>query len=283
MPVVSVRAPAKVNLFLEVVRRRPDGYHDILTVFLKIGLYDTLYLQRVASGITVVCDHPDVPADERNIVWQAAQRLQQEIGTTQGVRIRITKRIPVGAGLGGGSSDAAALLRHLPRLWGAKIPETTLVRLAAGLGADVPFFLLPETAAVGRGRGDVLQPIDVRGHIWLVVVDPGIFVSTREVYQGLGECLTKRRNDVRILIRALKDADAAGLSPYLFNRLEQVVFERHPQVRTLKETLAARGARAVLMSGSGSIVFGVAADRSEAVRMASGFRGIAAAHAVRSL
>lgn len=283
MPVVSVRAPAKVNLFLEVVRRRPDGYHDILTVFLKIGLYDTLHLQRVVSGITVVCDHPDVPADERNIVWQAARRLQQEIGTTQGVRIRITKRIPVGAGLGGGSSDAAALLRHLPRLWGAAIPEPMLVRMAAGLGADVPFFLLSATAAVGQGRGDILQPIDVRGHIWLVVVDPGIFVSTREVYQGLGECLTNRRNDVRILIHALKDADAAGLSPHLFNRLEQVVFERHPYIRTLKDTLAARGARAVLMSGSGSVVFGVATARTEAVRMASGFRGIAAAHAVRSL
>jgi 4-diphosphocytidyl-2-C-methyl-D-erythritol kinase len=180
------------------------------------------------------------------------------------VHIKIKKNIPVSAGMGGGSSDAAATLRGLNQLWDLNLSDKALMRLGARLGADVPFFLLPDAAAWGTGRGDRLAAVDIRRRFWLVVVKPPLAVSTREAYQALSDSLTKRKNNAKLLIYALNNSSLEEIGENLYNRLESVVFERYNSLARLKKKLSALGVRAVLMSGSGSVVFGLVANREEA-------------------
>ena len=261
---LSVKTPAKVNLFLDVVGKRKDGYHTIRTLFLKVGLFDTLYFQKQENGIKISCSGRPVPVDKSNLAYRAAELLQDACGTKQGVHIKIKKNIPISAGMGGGSSDAAAALRGLNRLWKLNLSDKVLMRLGARLGADVPFFLFPESAAWGTGRGDRLKPVEIKKKFWLVVVKPPIAVSTREAYQALPGSLTKRKNDVKLLIYALNNFTLEKIGEKLFNRLESVVFERYNSLARLKKRLSALGVKAVLMSGSGSVIFGLTANREEA-------------------
>ena len=168
------QAPAKVNLGLNVCGPRADGYHDIATIFLKISLVDTLHFAETSSGMTLICDHPDVPSDAQNLICRAVALLQP-LAPDRGVQVHLQKRIPVAAGLGGGSSDAAATLLGLNTLWDLHLSLPQLADYASCLGADVPFFLLPDVAAVGRGRGDELEPLTCAPEFFLVL--PGRMAS----------------------------------------------------------------------------------------------------------
>jgi 4-diphosphocytidyl-2-C-methyl-D-erythritol kinase len=252
-----VRAPAKVNLYLDVVGKRKDGYHEISTLFLKIRLADKLYFKKIKKGIKLSCTGIPVPTDSSNLVYKAALLMQQAGKTGQGVHIRMVKNIPVGAGLGGGSSDAAATLRGLNRLWKLWLPEKTIFRLGARLGADVPFFLLKETAAWGRGRGDRLTPVKLLKKFWFVLIKPAFAISTKEIYSGITGNLTKKKNDVKLLVHALNNYDVTVVGKLLYNRLETVAFKRYSSLTRFKKMLSALGVRAVLMSGSGSVIFGL--------------------------
>ena len=178
-----MRCPAKVNLYLRVVGRRPDGYHEVVTVMQPLTLADTLTVTLAGAGISLRCDRPDLPQGEENLVWRAARQFQEETGLTSGVRLRLSKRIPVAAGLGGGSSDAAGTLLALNELAGKPLPPGDLHRLASRLGADVPFFLAREPA-VGRGTGTQLSPVTLLPY-WYLLVNPGVPLSTRWVYENL--------------------------------------------------------------------------------------------------
>ncbi len=278
-----LRAPAKVNLFLDVLGKRKDGYHNLSTVFLKINLYDTLYFKTIKNGIKISSRGYDVPNDSTNLVYKAAAQIKKAGNVSSGVHIRIIKRIPVGAGLGGGSSDAANTLIGLNRLWKLKLSQHKLFKIGRSLGADVPLFLIPDAVVLGKGRGDVIRPVIFSGKIWMILVYPDLSISTKEVYAGLPVSLTKKKNDVKLLICALKNNDLETVKKTLFNRLESVAFKKYRYLETIKRTISAQVPRAVLMSGSGSVIFGIVKNREEAMRIRSKLQGSFQVMVVRSL
>lgn len=271
---VKIKARAKVNLFLEVTRRRADGYHELATLFARIGLADELELKKAARpGISLkVSGIPGGLGDPRkNIVYRAAEGFFNKFGIAPAVEIKLRKNIPVGAGLGGGSSDGAAALLGLARLY--RLPKEKfrlLFPIAAAVGSDVPFFLMDEVFAEGRGRGERLKALRSRGRLpHMVLVYPGAPVLTKEVYGNLklgsAADIRKRLSDFRGLCGLLKKgAFVPGRQGTLFNRLEEPVLPRHAAVRRAKERLAGLGAEAVLMSGSGASVFGLCRGRGKA-------------------
>lgn len=266
---IALPAFAKLNLGLEVLRRREDGYHEINTVFARVRLADMLLLCRNDDDddgtISLTCSTDlNIPANE-NLAYQAAERLQMALGVNSGAHIELRKHIPSGAGLGGGSSDAAAVLRQLPNLWDVEAPECTLHKVAAGLGSDVPFFL-EDQAAVGSGRGEQLERFEFQIPWWTLIVHPGIHISTPWAYRALGlaEGATGRNaTDFRsALLQARSNPQI--LRDRLHNDFESVVFDKYPHVRALRDQLYSGGAHYAAMSGSGSAVFGFYSDAETA-------------------
>jgi 4-diphosphocytidyl-2-C-methyl-D-erythritol kinase len=263
--VLTLPAPAKVNLILEIQGRRPDGYHELKTVMHTLTLSDTLRFSENTGGLRLVCSHPQVPSDERNLVYRAALRLARAAGITPRVTIRLTKRIPVAAGLGGGSSDAAAALQGLAQWWrlGRRAP---LSRIARELGSDVPFFL-SGGCALGTGRGERLTAWPSAPGLWLVLVNPGFPVPTADVYRKFRMQLTRKKACISMMRSALRQKNAAKISQKLFNHLEWVTAAAYPQIARIKRDLIAGGALGALMSGSGPTVFGLAPDRQTAWKL----------------
>jgi 4-diphosphocytidyl-2-C-methyl-D-erythritol kinase len=266
-PQISCRAYAKVNLGLRVTGKRTDGYHEICTVFHRIGLFDDILL-RPADAITVHTTDPAAPSDETNICHAAALMLQENLhartGVRPGVRIDITKRIPVSAGLGGGSADAAAVLLSLPALWGWSLPEEDLRGLALRLGSDVPFFL-GNDSALGTGRGEVLDYFRLDIPFALLLATPPVHVSTRWAYSRIIPRPPERpdQEDLRsVLLRGM--ADPPLLRKHLVNDFESPVFREHPEIRSIKESMVRDGALFASMSGSGSSVYGFFHDTGAA-------------------
>ena len=263
---VIIEAPAKVNLYLEIVAKRPDGYHDIQTLMVKLQLVDLLTIKKSHKGIQLVCPGSNLPADESNLAYRAAQLFIQDQSIHDGIEIRLEKKIPIAAGLGGGSSDAAAVLLGLGALFGTRITEKHYVDLARKLGADVPFFVTDCVAAWGTGIGDKLQKIDLQIEKWFVLVNPGFSVSTKWVYTNFA--LTTGGNTF-ILGRKLEHDKINGsllASEQLdfFNDLESVTVKRYPEIGEIKKKLIAGGAKGALMSGSGPTVFGVFENEDDA-------------------
>lgn len=265
---ITVRAAAKINLLLEVTGKRPDGYHELVTVFQSIGLYDYITLQEVEEGIHVHCLHPGVPAGADNLAYRAARSLLFRRPGGKGVEIFIDKHIPIAGGLGGGSADAAAVLVGLNRLWGLNLPLEELLCTGAELGADVPFFILGGTA-VGRGRGELLTPLPRSPGFWVVLANPGFPVSTAEVYASLDLARVRRHPDLGAMLRALESCDAREVASCLGNVLEEVTLARYPILRGIKERMLEAGALGTLMCGSGPTIFALAADEGQARRVAA--------------
>jgi 4-diphosphocytidyl-2-C-methyl-D-erythritol kinase len=259
---------AKINLGLEVLGTRQDGYHELRTIFQTIDLHDDVELRPGGGDVSVVCDHPGVPAGPENLAAQAATELRRYAKRKDGVRIRITKRIPVAGGLGGGSSNAAAVLLGLDRIWRLGLGPAGLHPLARRLGADVPFFLMGGTA-LGLGRGDEVYPLwrQLRAHV--VVADPGRPLSTAAVFRRLDRSLTPRENSHTIFRFISRDLEGEGLAfPILANDLEKAALEEAPdladQVRRIRGILVQEGAVSASLSGSGSSFFGLFDDPKRA-------------------
>jgi 4-diphosphocytidyl-2-C-methyl-D-erythritol kinase len=261
---VNEQAPAKVNLYLRVVGQRADGYHELDSVLAPVSLYDELYLElRTSSSrsVTIRCDRPEIPADDRNLAARAARGFLEEFGIGGEVSIDLRKRIPAGAGLGGGSSDAAAVLRAMAGL--LRIDDRQrLMSLALRIGADVPFFVDPRPARIG-GIGERVMPLEHLPRIELVIAVPPVEVATATVFRAL-----KRTQ----WSGTLRDADLGGLAAgelsqaLLVNDLEAVATALHPEILRLKAILQDSGARATAMSGSGGAVFGIFRDSAAAAR-----------------
>jgi len=255
-----ILAPAKINLFLRVTRKRPDGYHDLESLMCCVGLYDVLTIAPGGDGIGITCAHPQVPEDDRNLAYRAADLFFSHLGITRGVRITIDKHIPVAAGLGGGSSDAAAVLLGLNRLFGSPCSIRNLMELGRRLGADVPY-LLYRKPALAAGIGDRLTPFAGLPPAPVVLVNPGIEVSTAWVYKNLNLRLTKQPKQLNY---SFFGADKFSFAAGLHNDLETVTVRRFPVIREVQSELKALGARGTLMSGSGPTVFGIFADMKTA-------------------
>lgn len=265
MQELEILAPAKVNLFLAVLGKRGDGYHDIATVMQKINLYDQLHLRKEGPGISLSCPNSGLPEDSSNLAWKAARLFFDQTSIKDTVRITLHKKIPVAAGLGGGSSDAAAILLGLNSLYATGLTEDSLRAMAATLGADVPFFVADMATALATGTGTDLLPRKWPHDYCLVLVNPGLAVSTRWVYENL--ILTADGNHYRLCGYSHPAEYAEHLleaffypgscAHPLFNDLESVTVGKHPVIATIKEKLLDDGALFSLMSGSGPTVFGV--------------------------
>jgi 4-diphosphocytidyl-2-C-methyl-D-erythritol kinase len=254
-------AAAKVNLALEVLRRRSDGYHEIATVMQAVDLSDRLTLED-ADVLEVRTSAPGVPTDERNLAYRAAAALRDAAGVSRGARITLDKRIPVAAGLGGGSTDAAAALVGLNRLWNLRWPAAGLEELAVGLGMDVPFFLRGG-AALATGRGERLAPLG-GAVLGLVLVNPRFAVSTAEMYGRVTPTMYSDGGRARDAAAALRTRGAGRVAASLYNGLELAARSAYPQIGQMHAALVAAGALGAAMSGSGPTVFGVARSWEQA-------------------
>ena len=258
---LTVHAPAKINLALKILRRRADGYHDIQSILQKVSLYDTLSLKlSPRQGITVTADDPSIPTDSYNLAYRAADLLLKQQKSTSGISVHIKKRIPAGAGLGGGSSNAAATLTGLNKLLQCNLTETDLLRLGAEIGADVPFFIYDQPSALAEGIGEQLSPVKIQVPLWLVIVFPCFSISTKWAYENY-RVLTNEGKNIRIF-RYFKHLNS--VLHILINDLENVVTKQYPEIQEIKHTLIQAGACGSLMSGSGSSVFGIFPDEQQA-------------------
>lgn len=256
-----MRAFAKINLSLRVLGRRPDGYHELQTVFQSIALHDTVTIREAAGPFRLTCDDPSCPSDRRNLIWRAAARMWKAAGrrgAPRGLRIHLAKRIPMQAGLGGGSSDAAAALRRLGRLW--RVDAGRQREVAAALGADVPYFLEGGTV-LGVDRGDRLFPLEDATPAWVVLILPSFGVSTMDAFGWFDGAA---RGGVR-------PRRARGAGPA--NDLEPCVARRHPEIGRLVRALRKAGASQASMTGSGSTVFGLFSRRNAAIDAAASLQG----------
>jgi 4-diphosphocytidyl-2-C-methyl-D-erythritol kinase len=289
---MRIRAYGKINLYLQVLDDSASlgrGYHRLKTVYQTIGLYDEIILSKTEGrGIEVLCSHPLVPKGPKNLVYKAASLLRRYAGVKEGIKIEIVKKIPVGAGLGGGSSDAAATLKGLNKLWKLNYARKNLLPISAQLGCDVPFFLYGHTA-LGEGYGEIVTPLPrIKGR-WVLLVKPVFVVSTRWAYRQLDKIrLTEPVNIIKIKTRqsqserkretslsgssVLTKAEIGkilkdGVEKLIYNRLEKVVIAHYPIIAQIKKYLLEGGADCALMSGSGPTVFALLRDQRVGKRL----------------
>ncbi len=254
---IQLRAPAKINLCLSVLKRREDGYHELETWMQKLDLCDVLTVELTdCPGISLSCSDPDLTAGEDNLVFRAAELFLNEVDgpVSAGVNIFLEKNIPVAAGLGGGSSDAGAVLKGLNRLYGRPLTEDKLLQLGRRLGADVPFFVADYDAVIARGIGDIMYPVDSLVDYIFVLVNPGFFVSTRWVFDNLFLTTADKKYKLSCFQKR-----KTGFLPLdlMHNDLEKVTCARYSEIDSMKQMLLNFGASKALMSGSGATVFGV--------------------------
>jgi 4-diphosphocytidyl-2-C-methyl-D-erythritol kinase len=255
-------APAKLNIRLKVIGRRPDGYHELVSIMVPVGLFDRLELKKTTGDrILLICKGLPVPDDEENLVHRAAEAFFSRLGLKPGLSIKLTKNIPVAAGLGGGSSDAARTLRSLNQMWAKPLTSQDLAAIAVSLGADIPFFLHNGPCLV-KGIGEILEPIEKWPRFWYVIVTPHVKVSTAWVYQNLKLKLTSGQNNSIINYLKIKSSEVTEI---LENDLETVTASHFPVINTIKKSLLDAGATGALMTGSGPSVFGVFESKKQAL------------------
>jgi len=259
---LKIKAYAKINLTLDVLGKRADGYHELSTIMQTIDLTDTITLREREAGITLISSSPDIPIDKGNIAYQAAELFLSEQNLFRGVEITIQKNIPIMAGLAGGSADAAAVLRGLKELWDLEIAEEKLWEMANQLGSDVAFCLKGGTC-LGTGRGEILTPLTSAPPLWLVVAKPKLSVSTAEVYGNLNLRSIKKRPNNVAMIKALEEGNPEVISQQLCNVLETVTLRMHPTLVKMKDKIKEMGALGVLMSGSGPTLFAFTSTLAE--------------------
>ncbi|WP_106769553.1 4-(cytidine 5'-diphospho)-2-C-methyl-D-erythritol kinase [Paenibacillus faecalis] len=267
------KAPAKINLMLDVLYKRPDGFHEVEMVMTMIDLADRLELSEQPRDTIIITSQAGyIPLDEKNLAFQAAKVIKERYDVRKGVHIHLDKKIPVAAGLAGGSSDAAAALRGLNRLWNLNIPQKELLALGAELGSDVPFCVMGGSA-LATGRGEVLTPVPNPPQCWVILAKPPINVSTAEVYGRLRSESIRQHPSAKDMLSALESGRFLEVCQSLGNVLEEVTLKMHPEVLQLKETMLKLGADGALMSGSGPTVFGLVSKESKVPRIYNGLRG----------
>lgn len=266
---ITLQSPAKLNLYLKVTNKRPDGFHDIVTLFERIDLADDIaFCSKKNDSIKILCNHPHVPVGPKNLVYKAAKMLKEDFKVKQGVEIRINKRIPVAAGLAGGSSNGATALLGLNQLWNLGLSRQQLLSYARRLGSDVAFFLYKCSWGLGTSRGDEIETLKIKAKLWHVLVVPRIKIYSRDVYGRHKLELTKRNDNVNILIHNLRNGNILGVGVLLSNDLEKDVIELCPKLFDLKQKLKSFNSLGVMVSGSGPSIFGLTKTKKEAEEIA---------------
>ncbi len=275
----TVLSPAKVNLYLKVLSKRPDGYHNIESVVDPVSIYDVINIKETKGrGIAVKDDKGVLPQGRGNTIFRAVELLRKRYRIRQGVEVFVEKNIPIGSGLGGPSSNAATVLRELVRIWGIDVREDELFDLGKTIGADVPLFLYGRPCVM-RGIGELIAPIELP-RMWYLVVYPGVEMPTKEVYKRLKIVLTNSENDIKLLGKFKTLYDIASI---LENDLERVGTIMCPQIETIKTALKQSGAVGSLMSGSGSSVFGIFKSENDAEKALAHAKGLGKVFLAHSL
>ena len=271
------KSPCKVNLLLNILGKRPDGFHELETVMHPVNLFDEIRFERGGNGIQLTCDDPALPVDSKNLVFRAADAFLKLHNLRDGVRIHLQKKIPLAAGLGGGSGNAATTLLALNELFDRPLSTAKLSELAAALGSDVPFFL-QDRPALATGRGEKIRPLDffpaLRGGAFLLI-HPGFGISTAWAYQSLARfpaALNGRRGRADKLVSSLQAGDLRAAAGEFYNSLEAPALEKYPVLALFQEFLRANGAPAALMSGSGSTTFALAENKTAAEALMEKFK-----------
>lgn len=259
---MRILSPAKINLFLKITGKRPDGYHELVSLMCCVGLYDTVSLTFGAKKTSVSCRHPDVPEDQTNLAFAAASLFFNTLNINESVKISIEKQIPVAAGLGGGSSNAAAVLLGLNRYYGYPFSQDKLMSMGFSIGADVPFFIFQRPALVS-GIGEKLEAYQGLENLKILLIFPGFGISTAKVYKNLNLGLTKCKKKLKSFLSSKQSFDPGC---HLCNDLETTAASMYPGIFTVKEALLKHGALGALMSGSGSTVFGLFSDSDNALK-----------------
>lgn len=268
MKELRLNAYAKINLALDVLGDRPDGYHDIETVLHTVELHDSIILRENGNGVTLRCASPDVPADTQNIVYRAAHLLRETFKMTRGVEIELTKCIPIASGLGGGSSDAAVTLLGLAQMWKLRLSDRQLIDLGSKIGSDVPFFLAGGAAlAMGRGeRVRVLRPLPTT---WVVLARPPVQISTEWAYKMLDHGSLRKRPNTAAIVQAIEAEDCSSVGRLLCNVFEEVVVAHYPIVGTVRERMQACRPLGVSLSGTGPVMFALVPNEVAAREMST--------------
>lgn len=269
---IILKGRAKINLTLDVVGKRDNGYHDLQMIMQSINLHDTVYIRKTKTeGIRLKTNYVWLPTNEKNIAYKAAQLFFEESGVKGGVVIEITKRIPVAAGLAGGSTDAAATLVGLNRLYETRFSKEQLMEMGLKLGADVPFCIARGTM-LAEGIGEVLTPLKPMPQTYVVLVKPPVSVSTAAVYGSLKLDQIKVHPQTEVVIEALANNDVETIATHMANVLEEVTIPMHPIIEEIKDGLMEKGAIGAMMSGSGSAVFGLFSCKEKAYKAAQYFK-----------
>ena len=270
---LKIEGKAKINLTLDILGKRPDGYHEVSMIMQSIALHDTLTMEKMREGIGLKISVPWMKADESNLGWKAANLVKERCGVKGGVNIHLTKRIPVAAGLAGGSADAAAVLRGMDRLYGLGLTDEELCSLGAELGSDIPFCLMGGTQ-LSTGRGEVLRRLKGMPTAWVVLAKPRVSVSTAWAYQNYDEQGAERHPDNDLVEQKIISQDLKAMAPLLCNVLESVTIKKYEVIDRYKQLMMEKGALMSMMSGSGPTVFGLTAKKSEALRIAAHLRHV---------
>lgn len=257
------RAAAKINLAIDVLRKRPDGYHDVSMIMQSVALYDTITVRALKGDIRITSNSDKIPVDKTNIVYKAAEYLKMKYNVKEGVHINIEKTIPVAAGLAGGSADAALTLKLLNKAWDLRMSKNEILEAGKKLGSDVPFCIQGGTA-LAEGLGEKLTPLQGVPDCLILLAKPSAGISTKEVYEGLKLEEVKTRPNIKDMIRCIDGKDLEGIADNMCNVLETVTVKKCPQIQELKEKLVEYGALGSMMSGSGPTVFGIFKDNSSA-------------------
>mgnify|MGYP004574508843 CR=1 FL=1 len=261
---ISLNAYGKINLGLDVVRRREDGYHEVKMIMQTVKLHDGLiFCDTDADAIEIETNSADIPVTEDNIIYKACELMRRTYGITKGVSVKLDKQIPVAAGMAGGSTDAAAALVAMNRLFDLNLTEEKLMELGVKIGADVPYCVMQGTA-LSEGIGEVLTAVSPMPDCYIAIAKPPVGVSTKWVYQNLKVSELERHPDIDGMVDALKSGDLRGVADRMENVLETVTIPEHPEIEKIKNIMKDRGALNSIMSGSGPTVFGIFEDKDMA-------------------
>lgn len=259
----KTKAYAKINLGLDVIGRLESGYHEVKMVMQTVGIYDELSFERAEAGIVITTDSGELPTDENNLIYKAAKLMMETYGITEGVRIHLQKNIPIAAGMAGGSTDAAATMKGISKLFELNRPLKELRDLGVKIGADVPYCIMGGTA-LAEGIGEKLTPLPAAPDCYLLVAKPDINVSTKYVYEHLDAEGVDVHPDIDGMVKAIEDGSLQGILERMGNVLETVTVKAHPIIDTIKSRMKELGAVEAMMSGSGPTVFGIFVDESKA-------------------
>ena len=266
---IALKAYAKINLGLDVLRRLENGYHEVKMVMQSVDIYDRVTLTAldetsvITDGISVSVDDISLPTDENNLVYKAAKLMKDYYGITRSVHIQLQKNIPIAAGMAGGSTDAAAVMKGMRILFRPEVTDAELMEIAVKIGADVPYCILGGTA-LSQGIGEILTPLSPMPHCHILVAKPDINVSTKFVYEHLDAQGVDKHPDIDAMVAAIQAGNLTGILPHMENVLETVTIPAHPIIQEIKQLMITYGADASLMSGSGPTVFGIFTDETKA-------------------